>query len=204
MVDAARELFISEGYDATSLTSVVQRSGGSLATLYKLFGNKEGLLLAIVVDDPQRPDFVKEISTLAEVGRPPATILRDIGLQLASRLAEPGFVALLRVLIGQSLRDQEWAKRLDAIVGKPAEDTLAASFECWQRNGIVGARHDARELAGAFLSLIIYPFEALAIRGRAVGTERDAIKRNIERFVAGCFVDPPSSNVCNVELGPKS
>ena len=48
MIEAAESLFLEQGYDATSLAAVVKRSGGSLATLYELFGNKQGLLRAII------------------------------------------------------------------------------------------------------------------------------------------------------------
>jgi TetR/AcrR family transcriptional repressor of mexJK operon len=47
-LDAAAELFMTKGYGATSLHDVVSRSGGSLATLYEIFGNKSGLFRALV------------------------------------------------------------------------------------------------------------------------------------------------------------
>lgn len=47
ILDAAESLFLEQGYDRTSLAEIVKRSGGSLATLYELFGNKQGLLHAI-------------------------------------------------------------------------------------------------------------------------------------------------------------
>ena len=46
---AAEALFIEQGYERTSLAEIVRRSGGSLATLYDLFGNKQGLLHAIAI-----------------------------------------------------------------------------------------------------------------------------------------------------------
>src|SRR3546814_5445337 len=49
ILDAAEALFIEQGYDRTSLAEIVRRSGGSLATLYELFGNKQGLLHAIAI-----------------------------------------------------------------------------------------------------------------------------------------------------------
>ena len=42
-MEAARVLFVEKGYEHTSLGDIVERSGGSLATVYKLFGNKDGL-----------------------------------------------------------------------------------------------------------------------------------------------------------------
>jgi AcrR family transcriptional regulator len=47
-LDAAAELFMTKGYGATSLHDVVSRSGGSLTTLYEIFGNKSGLFRALV------------------------------------------------------------------------------------------------------------------------------------------------------------
>ena len=50
IIDAARDLFVERGYDAVSLSEIVKRSGGSLATLYALFDGKAGLLGAIVAN----------------------------------------------------------------------------------------------------------------------------------------------------------
>ena len=43
---SARALFVEQGYEKTTLGEIVERAGGSLATVYKLFGNKDGLLEA--------------------------------------------------------------------------------------------------------------------------------------------------------------
>jgi len=48
IVDSAAQVFFEMGYEKCSLNDIVTRSGGSLSTLYKYFGNKEGLLLAII------------------------------------------------------------------------------------------------------------------------------------------------------------
>src|SRR3546814_3108340 len=42
ILDAAESLFLDQGFDRVSLAAVVGQSGGSLATLYELFGNKQG------------------------------------------------------------------------------------------------------------------------------------------------------------------
>ena len=60
MLDAALELFLEKGYGAVSLNEVVRRSGGSLSTLYDLFGGKLGLLKACVAE---------RCSALLEIGR---------------------------------------------------------------------------------------------------------------------------------------
>lgn len=44
---SANTLFLERGYDAVSLDDIVNHAGGSKASIYKYFGNKEGLFTAI-------------------------------------------------------------------------------------------------------------------------------------------------------------
>ncbi|MBF7682497.1 TetR/AcrR family transcriptional regulator [Acinetobacter sp. B5B] len=46
-LDIATDLFLKKGYDAVSLNDIIQCTGGSKASIYKFFGNKEGLFKAI-------------------------------------------------------------------------------------------------------------------------------------------------------------
>lgn len=48
ILDAAADVFLELGYGATTVDEIIRRSGGSKATVYKLFGNKEGLFTAVV------------------------------------------------------------------------------------------------------------------------------------------------------------
>lgn len=41
---SATELFLEKGYDAVSLDDIVNHAGGSKTSIYKYFGNKDGLL----------------------------------------------------------------------------------------------------------------------------------------------------------------
>ncbi|WP_206314063.1 TetR/AcrR family transcriptional regulator [Streptomyces coryli] len=48
MLDAARELFIADGYGATTLKGVAERAGVAVQTIYFTFGNKRALLKELV------------------------------------------------------------------------------------------------------------------------------------------------------------
>lgn len=48
MLDAARELFIEQGYGATTLQEVADRAGVAVQTIYFTFGNKRSLLKELV------------------------------------------------------------------------------------------------------------------------------------------------------------
>ena len=47
-IQVGMEIFLEKGYENTSLTDIIKKSGGSLASVYKFFENKEGLFRAIV------------------------------------------------------------------------------------------------------------------------------------------------------------
>lgn len=47
LFDVATELFLKYGYDHVSLDQIVEHAGGSKATIYKYFGSKKGLFIAI-------------------------------------------------------------------------------------------------------------------------------------------------------------
>jgi len=47
-LDVAYRLFLDNGYENVSMNDIVKHSGGSLATLYKHFGNKEQLFVFLL------------------------------------------------------------------------------------------------------------------------------------------------------------
>ena len=47
VLDAARRLFLADGFAATTVASVARTAGVSVETVYKTFGNKSGLLRAV-------------------------------------------------------------------------------------------------------------------------------------------------------------
>lgn len=48
LITAASEIFIQCGFEGTTLDKIIERAGGSRSTLYKSFGDKEGLFAAVI------------------------------------------------------------------------------------------------------------------------------------------------------------
>jgi AcrR family transcriptional regulator len=92
MVDAAMELFLEVGYDATTMEGVAQRAGVGSSTLYRYFESKDAIVLA-------------------PIGEPGvmAARLREVAgdLPLAEALGE-AIVALLVVPRGDVVRDARY------------------------------------------------------------------------------------------------
>lgn len=149
---AARRLFLDVGFEETTLSHVVAEAGGSLSTLYKLFGSKEGLLHAVVFEMVQSgADVIREIG---RKGLTPAAALMEVGEELQRRFLSPEDVALVRVLITRSACDPDFARAFFERTRKPTIGALEALFTRWQEQGL-GVAIPPNLLARIFLSVLI-------------------------------------------------
>src|SRR5664279_903574 len=72
VLDSALELFVSDGYAATTVAAIADASGVSVETIYKAFGGKPGLIRALreralIGDEPetteQRSDRLRDAAS---------------------------------------------------------------------------------------------------------------------------------------------
>lgn len=98
MLDAANALFLEKGYGATSLTDVVKRSGGSLATLYELFGGKEGLFRSMV--EEECIEFFSFLNDI-DVSHTPHDMLRAVAQNFVEGVLADGG-AFLRLVVSET------------------------------------------------------------------------------------------------------
>ena len=103
-MDAAREVFLERGYANATIDAVVERAGGSKATVYALFENKEGLFAALVAE------AAEELSALVQSYPLDGRIeddLRDFGIHYLEILIRPERLALFRLVLGECGRVPE-------------------------------------------------------------------------------------------------
>ena len=101
LLEAAAAVFLERGYAGASIDAVVERAGGSKATVYALFGNKEGLLSALIAQGAE--------TLAASVDALPAGAsfednLRAIGRSYLNVILQPKRIALYRLVAGESGR----------------------------------------------------------------------------------------------------
>lgn len=66
-INAAWELFVQQGFGATSMNQIAQRAGGSRANLYLHFRNKPDLMMARMREiEPEIREPIMEIFSLSE------------------------------------------------------------------------------------------------------------------------------------------
>jgi AcrR family transcriptional regulator len=156
-LQAAREVFLEQGYEAASVNDVVRRAGGSLATLYAQFGNKEGLFQAVTQDQHER--FARAMTPESVDHLPLEAGLQAIGEHYVHALLTPENLAFFRIVVGEGRKFPEQlqryiytgAERVRAVIarflearGAEVDDTeMAASYllELWR------SRHHYRALA---------------------------------------------------------
>jgi len=132
ILDAAEDLFLEQGYGRVSLGTIVRRSGGSLATVYELFGNKQGLLRAVV--HRRRDEGMDGLLDIPR-GETPAETLRRYAHQCHAFVTAPRSIALLRIVIGESLSHPEFGREFHEDMNSDATRQLAACFREWTAQG---------------------------------------------------------------------
>lgn len=102
MLDAAAAVFFEQGFERASLGAIVRRSGGSLSTLYQLFGSKEGLFEAMV---QYRCAMILEPLSGADLtARTPRQTLITIAHVFLRVIMAPDAQALWRMVMGEGLK----------------------------------------------------------------------------------------------------
>ncbi|MBY6186687.1 TetR/AcrR family transcriptional regulator [Marinobacter hydrocarbonoclasticus] len=96
ILEIATEHFLSQGYKETSLDQIVAQSGGSKQTLYRYFGNKEGLFEAVLKSHTLRVveqfEFDPTNSTSIEEQ------LVEFGHKYLNQICTQPMVGLLRII----------------------------------------------------------------------------------------------------------
>jgi len=106
ILDAARYLFLEQGYGSTSMDGVAKRAGVSKATLYVHFDSKERLFAEVV--SAARSSLTRSLFAITrDEEAEPAQTLRLVGQQFLSFVTTPGVLTLFRAVIGETQRFPE-------------------------------------------------------------------------------------------------
>ena len=101
---AAQKVFLERGYANASIDAVVQLAGGSKATVYQQFGNKEGLLGALVAEGAH--ELAHMVHDLPLDGALDES-LHLFGRHYLNLIMRPDRMALFRLTIGECGRVPE-------------------------------------------------------------------------------------------------
>lgn len=135
MLDAARTLFLAQGYARTSTDAIAKEAGVSKQTLYVYFPGKAELLAAVVARE------VDGLTARGEAAGLPTTLpevrarLLAFAHAVTRQLLHPDALALLRLLLGEAAHLPE----LRGPLREAVPNRLLSSVEA-----MLCAAHDAR------------------------------------------------------------
>lgn len=185
-LDAAREVFLSQGYVAASVNDVVRIAGGSLATLYAQFGSKEGLFLAML--DEAIQTALAPLGEIAASHRPLREGLQAIGETFLERVISPGGTAMYRLVISEGAKFPAVVLQYQALGPDRVRGIVRSYLEERQAAGEV-VLTDADAAATAFLDLVASTYRARAAWDPAFTMDeaqrRAHVTRAVELFVSG-------------------
>ena len=136
LLESGADLFLEFGYDAVSLDDIVNHAGGSKASIYKYFGNKEGLFKAIC--DYRRDQFFNDIcqSFNSEQSDFRSYLITTL-MNFQAHLLLPEKAAFMRLIVEQSQRNPELARHIHEQGPKQIQLAIAAALENGHKKGFL-------------------------------------------------------------------
>ncbi len=113
ILDAAEHAFLRDGYLGTNMDEIASSAGVSKPTIYRHFGTKEGLFLALVTDMTTRAgDGIHEPADDVEDLDELRSLLTDRAERQLSIVLTPRLTQVRRLVIGEVGRFPELARAL--------------------------------------------------------------------------------------------
>ncbi|HUC17991.1 MAG TPA: TetR/AcrR family transcriptional regulator [Acetobacteraceae bacterium] len=132
IMDGARQVFLSAGFDGASMNDIARAAGVSKGTLYAYFDSKEQLFEAII-----RGEYAQSAERLCTFRREgdPREMLKDFGVRLISKMAEPYTRSLARVVIAAAEKFPNVGRAFYEAGPLYGANRLAAELESLEKAG---------------------------------------------------------------------
>jgi len=187
ILDAATQMFLAQGFGATSIDALAQQLRMSKRTFYHRFPNKEALFAAVVHRIIQRLRPPPDIPLIE--GADVETVLERLAAMILHAAVSPQAIALHRMIVAESARFPELARVL-ALEGATEEATtlIAGILE----RAVKAKRlriDDARFGAQQFLQMVVtLPQRRAMGLGDAMSADelRDWPRKVADLFLRGC------------------
>jgi TetR/AcrR family transcriptional repressor of mexJK operon len=194
VLDAARTLFLRQGYAGTTMEEIAAQAGLTKRTLYNNYADKDALFREIVADVlVYAEEFVGELHEEFTVGVTTANLrasLHDLGRRLALGIVRPEVIALRRLLIGEARGFPALAAEyFDRAPGQVLE-ALASGFAHLDRARLLRVPDPARAAAQFAYLVAGEPLDRAMLggtvppRARVIECARDGVKTFLARYEA--------------------
>jgi AcrR family transcriptional regulator len=180
VMDGARSVFLSAGFDGASMNDIARAAGVSKGTLYVYFDSKEHLFEALIREDKEQQ---AERSCLfpREAGEP-AELLGAFGRRLVEMVLRPEAVAQVRVVIAATARFPSLGRAFYEAGPRYGVQKLAARLEAFTQAGMLEI-DDFEAAAGQFINLCCSDWHKQVLFGVVESVPPEAIDASVDRAV---------------------
>ncbi|EMZ6563492.1 TetR/AcrR family transcriptional regulator [Campylobacter jejuni] len=182
----ALELFLTKGYQETSLSDIIKLSGGSYSNIYDSFKSKEGLFFEIL-DDICKKHFHLIYSKTQEIKNGTLKeILISFGLAFVEIFNQPETIAFGKIIYSQVYdKDRHLANWIENNQQNFSYNILMDFFK-QQDNSYM--KKNAEKLAVLFCTMLKEPYHHLNVLINAPLKNKKKQKEHVE-FVVNVFLN---------------
>jgi TetR/AcrR family transcriptional repressor of mexJK operon len=156
---AAHQLFLQQGYQATSVDAIREAAGvSSKETLYRHYASKEALFVDVMGHlTMEQPSFSATIAALPELRDLPALrqALTTLAREILSLMTRPEYLSLMRILIAETARFPQLGPLFFATIPQRGLGIIIGLLRAAREHGVIGDvdfEVTARTLLGGLLT----------------------------------------------------
>jgi AcrR family transcriptional regulator len=187
---AARQLFLRQGYQATSMDAIRVAAGvASKETLYRHYPSKEKLFIDVMGHlTMEQPGFSATVAALPEPGDLPSLrqALTTLANEILTLMRQPDYLPLMRILIAETARFPALGPLFFAAIPQRGLGIITSLLRAAREHGVIArAEYEvvARALLGGLLTYAVQGLLAAADETLAPLDRADALVEVILRAV---------------------
>ena len=178
IIDAALATFLEQGYGVATIDKIVAKAGGSKATIYKYFKDKEELFSTVVDKLVKHGQF----STTLNPEEDPEQALLNLAFIRLNVIFNAQHSSLRRLVIGESGRFPNIAKTYYTHGPEYSHKQLVKYFNEQNRRGVLKI-DDADLAAEIFQGILTHPFYLKSLFSVTTEFSDASIKKHARKVV---------------------
>ncbi|WEJ63048.1 TetR/AcrR family transcriptional regulator [Thiomicrorhabdus lithotrophica] len=184
-LETAEEMFLTQGYASTSVNEVVRLAGGSLVTLYRMFGNKLGLFEAVF--RKKTMTFFNELEEGVVWSDDIERSLLGFGEHMQSVILRADGIAIYRLVLMENNADQQEIQRIYYKYGPQVAIKMLANYLDKQVDADKVVIQDTYLAAAQFMEMIKGPFVNRLLFGEVISEKEvhSALLQGVQIFMKG-------------------
>lgn len=183
LIEAAAEVFCEQGYEKANMSEIVRRAGGSLATLYKLFGNKENLFSQMLKNKTTEIFSNVDKNLCCSEGKI-EEFLYSFGKSFLEMIVTEQAVYFQRLIIAEGHRDDaKLAKLFFTYAMGPTTQTVAKYLQKEKDKGYIDIE-DTTLAAHQFIHALKDPLLYRRVLGLEIDLSNEALQKALKQTVS--------------------